>query len=306
MGSEVEVLRFGVLGPLEVLRDGDPVRIGGQRQRALLALLLVHANELVRIDQLLEALSGERRRRPGSTRCVSRSRGCARCFGAARTARCCEHTQVVTCWRSALRSLIWRGLSVCCARRADSIAADQPATAAALLRDALALWRGPPLADLARVDYFQDEIRRLEQLRLLALMEHIDVDLALGGGAELIPEIESLVASDPLQERLRAQLMLALYRAGRQADALATYRQTSALLRVELGLEPSRALQRLEQSILKRDPSLEPVRVPAAGSDGRTALSSPTRSSSVKSRARSQKNPGVDGRGFSVRAERDP
>jgi DNA-binding SARP family transcriptional activator/class 3 adenylate cyclase/pimeloyl-ACP methyl ester carboxylesterase len=268
MGSELEVLRFGVLGPLEVLRDGNPVRVGGQRQRALLALLLVHANELVRIDQLLEALSGEQTSEAGVNAVrvsISRLRQVLRGGTDGEVLRTHPGGYVLAVGPAQFDLALFERLL----RQArDSMAAEQPATAAALLRDALALWRGPPLADLALVEYFQDEIRRLEQLRLLALMERIDVDLALGGGAELIPEIESLVASDPLQERLRAQLMLALYRAGRQADALATYRQTSALLRVELGLEPSRGLQRLEQSILKRDPSLEPVRAPAAGLTG--------------------------------------
>ena len=112
-------------------------------------------------------------------------------------------------------------------------------------------------ADLALLEFAQPEIRRLEELRLLALMERIDADLALGADAELIAELEGLVASNPLQERLRAQLMLALYRAGRQAEALAVYRQTSEMLRDELGLEPSRALQELERLILAQDASLD-------------------------------------------------
>ena len=220
MASEVRVLRFGVLGPLEVLRDGKPVRLGGRQQRALLALLLVHANELVRIDQLVEALSGEQSSQAGVNAVrvsISRLRQVLRDGTNGETLRTHPGGYVLAVGPAQFDLALFERLL----RQARaSLAAGQPATAAALLRDALALWRGPPLADLALVEYFQDEIRRLEQLRLLALMERIDVDLALGGGAELIPEIESLVASDPLQERLRAQLMLALYRAGRQADAL--------------------------------------------------------------------------------------
>jgi predicted ATPase/DNA-binding SARP family transcriptional activator len=144
------------------------------------------------------------------------------------------------------------------------LAAGDAATAAARLREALTLWRGAPLADVALVEYLQPEIRRLEELRLLALIERIDADLTLGAGAELIEELEPLVAANPLQERLRGQLMLALYRAGRQADALAVYRETSELLRHELGLEPSRRLQELERSILQHDTSLD--RVPRAPS----------------------------------------
>lgn len=142
------------------------------------------------------------------------------------------------------------------------LAGGDAASAAARLREALALWRGPPLADLVLLEFVQPEIRRLEELRLLALMERIDADLALGAGAELIGELEGLVASNPLQERLRAQLMLALYRAGRQAEALAAYRQISELLRDQLGLEPSPELRDLERAILNHDTALQPA--PAA------------------------------------------
>ena len=153
------------------------------------------------------------------------------------------------------------------------LGAGDAASAAARLREALALWRGPPLADLALLEFAQPEIRRLEELRLLALMERIDADLALGADAELIAELEGLVASNPLQERLRAQLMLALYRAGRQAEALEVYRQVSELLREELGLEPSRGLQEFERRVLRQDPALElapgSVTTPASATEER-------------------------------------
>ena len=122
---------------------------------------------------------------------------------------------------------------------------------------ALGLWRGEPLADFAYERFAQREIARLREARLVALEDRIEADLALGGDGQLIGELESLVASNPLQERLRGQLMLALYRGGRQADALAVYRQTSVLLREELGLEPGRVLQELERSILEHDTSLD-------------------------------------------------
>src|SRR5215207_5667139 len=130
-------------------------------------------------------------------------------------------------------------------------------SAASTLREALALWRGPALADLAPREFAQAEIRRLEELRLGAVMERIEADLALGRAAEAIPELEALVEANPLQERLRGQLMLALYRSARQADALEVYRQTRQLLHDELGLEPSKALQELERSILRQDGSLD-------------------------------------------------
>src|SRR5439155_19045146 len=129
------------------------------------------------------------------------------------------------------------------------------AGAAEALRDALALWRGPPLGDL-NDSFARAERARLEEQRLLALEQRIDADLALGLHAELVPELEGLVPENPLRERLRAQLMLALYRCGRQADALDVYRQGRRLLAEELGLEPGEELRRLEQAILQQDESL--------------------------------------------------
>ena len=142
-------------------------------------------------------------------------------------------------------------------RRGGAFAEGDTARARELLCSALGLWRGEPLADFAYEPFAQAAIGRLQEARLAALEDRIEADLALGSDGELIPEIESLVASNPLQERLRGQLMLALYRAGRQADALAVYRQTSVLLREELGLEPGRTLQELERSILEHDASLD-------------------------------------------------
>jgi class 3 adenylate cyclase len=134
--------------------------------------------------------------------------------------------------------------------------------AAMTLREALGLWRGAALADLAYESFAQPEIARLEELRRTALEEQIDADLALGRHAELVGELESLVAAEPLRERLRGQLMVALYRSGRQADALAAYRHGRRLLVDELGLEPGRPLAELEAAILRQDPALDP---PAPG-----------------------------------------
>ncbi len=258
MGTDVRaLLRFRVLGPLEASREGKSIRLGGERQRALLALLLVHTNELVSTEQLIEQLfSGES------------SDGAANAVYAAvsRLRRVLESRDgggvLVTCpggYRLELgpEQLDAGVFERLLAEGRELLAAGDPASAADRLREALGLWRGPPLADLALLDFVQPEVRRLEELHRLALMERIDADLALGHHAELIPEVERLVVSDPLQERARAQLMLALYRSGRQAQALAVYRETSELLRENLGLAPGRALQELERMVLQQDAGLD-------------------------------------------------
>jgi predicted ATPase/DNA-binding SARP family transcriptional activator len=251
--------QFRVLGPLEVCRDGQPLALGGERQRALLALLLIHANELVATEQLIDLLFGD----PPSTGAVkalqvaiSRLRRAlgGRDPGAVVQTR--PGGYLLHAGRDQLDAAVFE-------RRLEEgralVLAGDPAGGAARLRGALGLCRGAPLADLALVDYLQVGIRRWLELRLVAVMERIDADLALGAGSELIAELETLIAAEPLQERLRGQLMLALYRAGRQADALALYRETSELLRDELGLEPSRALQELERAILQQHAALEPA-----------------------------------------------
>ncbi len=155
----------------------------------------------------------------------------------------------------------------------ERLATGDAAGAAARLREALELWRGGPLADLTLVECLQGEIRRLEELRLQALMERIDADLALGAGGGLIAELEPLIAANPLQERLRGQLMLALYRAGRQADALEVYQRIRAHLAQELGLEPGPLLKTLQTQILNQNPAL--LTSPSFASDGaRTHISS--------------------------------
>ena len=150
-------------------------------------------------------------------------------------------------------SWTWRASSSSWTRRGDG----EPAAAAQTLREALALWRGPPFADLAYQPFAQAEIARLEELRLAALEQRIDADLADGRHAALVGELERLVAEHPLRERLRGQLMLALYRSGRQAEALDAYRTARRELSEELGLEPGEELKRLEQAILRHDPALE-------------------------------------------------
>jgi DNA-binding SARP family transcriptional activator/WD40 repeat protein len=253
-------LQFRLLGPLEVWRNGEPVRLGGERQRALLALLLLHANELVTTERLVDQLFGG----DMSDGTVNALR-----VAVSRLRRLLDDGQddgvLVTRPGGYLLQAQPDQVDVFSFERLvkdgqGSLAAGDPLGAAEKLREALALYRGPPLADLSLLEFVQPEVRRLEELRLAALMERIDADLALGRDAELISELERLIDAHPFQERPRAQLMLALYRSGRQADALDLYRKTSDLLREELGLEPSRNLTQLEHSILQQDESLDVVR----------------------------------------------
>ena len=231
--------------------------MGGERQRALLALLLIHANELVTVDQLAEQLFGEQRRDTAGNAVhvgVSRLRRALEAGGDDEgVLRTHPGGYVLEIAPEQLDAAMFEALL----KEGSGLpGAGDAELSSKRLRAGLALWRGPPLADLAHLDCFQAEIRRLEELRLVASMERIDADLALGRGTELVAELESLLDEDPLRERLTQQLMLALYRAGRQADALSVYRRTSDRLRDELGLDPSPRLQDLERSILVHDPAL--------------------------------------------------
>jgi DNA-binding SARP family transcriptional activator len=249
-------MEFRLLGPLEVLDRDRVLAIGAGHQRALLAMLLLHANEIVSADRLIDALWGAEppptaaktvqvyvsrlRKELGDGRLLTRAPGYA--------------LQVD---RSELDLAEFESLL-------GEAQRSEPTRAADTLRRALALWRGPALADLAYESFAQPEIARLEELRWTALDQRIDADLAMGRHAELVGEIGALVARHPLRERLRGQLMLALYRSGRQAEALSAYRQAQRELSDELGLEPSEELKRLEQAILRQDPELDPARTATA------------------------------------------
>ena len=249
------VLRFRILGPLSALRDDEQVRLGGERQRALLALLLVHANELVTTERIADELFGTGSAERASNAvyvAISRlRRALGDGGGVLRTCRGGYKLEVEPAQLDAIefQRLLDEGREL--------LAGGEPAAALARLRAGLDLWRGAPLADLTLIDCLQPEARRLEELRLLAEIERIDAELALGRHREMVPDIKAMIAAAPLQERLRGQLMLALYRSGRQAEALAAYRQASELLRGELGLAPSPALQELESMILHHDPALQ-------------------------------------------------
>jgi DNA-binding SARP family transcriptional activator len=250
---------FRILGPLEISEAGRPLPVVGGRQRALLAILLLHANEPVSSDRLIEDLWGEHP--PEAARKslqihVSRLR---KALGPGEGPVFTRPNGYLIRVRPGELDLeCFEGLAE---EGRDALARGDAERAAERLREALGLWRGPPLADFAFESFAQPEIGRLEELRLVAVEDRIDADLARGRHAELVGEIEVLVAEHPLRERLRRQLVLALYRAGRQADALESYRAARTTLIEELGLEPTPELRQLEQAILTHDSA---VRAPAA------------------------------------------
>jgi len=249
-------MEFRILGALEVRDDGDRrIPLGAGKQRAVLAILLLHANQVVPTERLIDELWGGSP--PGTARkaiqvYVTRLR---KALGAERI-RTQEPGYQLDLGSAALDLHDFQAL-VSEARKLREQGED--ARAAERLRDALALWNGPPLADFTYEPFAQTEIPRLEEQRLEALEERIDADLAFGHGGDLVAELKALVARHPYRERLRGQLMLALYRDGRQADALAVYQETRKLLVEELGIEPGPALQRLEGAILRQEPALETV-----------------------------------------------
>jgi DNA-binding SARP family transcriptional activator len=254
------LIEFRILGPLEVVSEGRVLDIGAGKRRTLLAVLLLHANEVVSVDRLIDDVWGEQ---------------------APTTA-----PKIVQGYVSQLRKTLSDGdvlvtqppgyvlrldhgqldaerFATLATEARAALAADAPGDASALLGEALSLMRGPPLGEFAFDSFAREEISRLDELSLAALEDRVEADLALGRHVELVPELEALVARHPLRERLRGQLMLALYRCGRQAEALKAYEVTRRVLVEELGIEPSRALQQLEQAILNQDPELD-VRAAAA------------------------------------------
>jgi DNA-binding SARP family transcriptional activator/ABC-type transport system substrate-binding protein len=261
-------MEFRLLGPVEALRGGTPVALGGAKPRALLALLLLHANEVVSRDRLIDALWGDR---PPGTAGHSLDVQVSRLRKAFEPEEPLEtrsggyllrvEPEEIDAHR--FERLLEEG------RRAN--AEGRPAEALEALEAALALWRGNALGDLAYEEFARAEVERLEELRLVATEERIDAELALGRHDTLVPELESLAAKNPFRERLRGQLMLALYRSGRQAEALRVYSDTRRKLVEELGIQPGQALKELEQRILRQDPALDLSRSPLATRKRRVA-----------------------------------
>src|SRR5215469_2851345 len=258
-----ELVDYRLLGPFEVALDGHLVDVGGPRQRALLAVLLLRANQPVHRDVLVDELWGEHPP-PGAGHAVavyiSRLR---KTLESAAGSPC-----VLTRPGAYILQVADEQVDVARFERLAedgrrSLAAGAPGRAAAQLGGALALWRGSPLADFKDEAFAQAEITRLEKLRAEVVEDRIEADLALGQHADVVGELEALVAAHPLRERLHGQLMVALYRCGRQAEALEAYQAARRTLVEELGIEPGPALQRLEGAILQQDASLDPP-APAA------------------------------------------
>ncbi|HYI75758.1 MAG TPA: BTAD domain-containing putative transcriptional regulator, partial [Gaiellaceae bacterium] len=252
-------LDFRVLGPFEV-RDGErSLALGGTRQRSVLAILVLRAGETVSSDRLIDELWGERPPADASTALqqhVSRLRKALEPHGVLVT-RAPGYVLEIAPEQLDLerfRTLVDQG------RR--ELADDSADDAARTLRAALALWRGRPLADLVNETFAADVARELDEERLAALELRVDADLACGRHSELVGELTPLVRAEPLRERLRAQLMLALYRCGRQSDALDAYADARQTLVSELGLEPGPELQELQQAILGHDEALRAPQSP--------------------------------------------
>jgi DNA-binding SARP family transcriptional activator len=254
------MLEFRILGPLEVWDGENAVELSGQRQRAVLALLAIHVGEVVPSERLITYLWGESPPPTAATSLQNAVSQLRKALGAD-----VVETRAPGYALRAERSAVD-------ARRFEQLL-DEARSAEAerrvrLVREALQLWRGPPLADFAYEGFAQNEAARLEELRLSAVEERIDAELELGRAAELVGELENVVRESPLRERPRGQLMLALYRSGRQAEALQAYQETRRMLVEELGIEPTPALQELHASILRQESALQPTPVADAGEDG--------------------------------------
>jgi class 3 adenylate cyclase len=237
--SKGAAMEFRILGPLEVVENGQQINLGGAKHRALLAILLLHANEVVSTDRLIDALWEKE---------------------APQTGR-----KALQVYVSQLRKTLGRdrletrapGYRLRVAAGELDLERFEVLAAEGRVQEALALWRGQPLAEFAYQRFAQSEIERLEELRVALLEQRIEEQLEQGKHASLVGELEAIVREHPLRERLRAQLMLALYRSGRQAEALEAFQQARRALVDGLGIDPGRSLRELERAILQQDSDLE-------------------------------------------------
>ena len=267
---------YRILGPLEVI-DGDrTVVLGADRQRAVLGLLLLRRNEVVASEHLIDELWGERPPRTAGKilqNYISQLRRALSANGGG--------TPLETHGRGYRLEVEPGALDLDRFERyvesgREALATGDPAAGAALFRAGLGLWRGPPLPELAGMAEARVEIDRILERRMAAFEGRVEADLECGRHGELIGELEAAVAREPLREHLRAQLMLALYRSGRQAEALSVYRDGRRMLAEELGIDPGPSLTRLERAILEHEPALSPParepRRPARGGRRRPAI----------------------------------
>src|SRR6266545_3400481 len=240
---------FRILGPLEASDEAGPLLLGGQKQRAVLALLLLDAGRVVSTDRLVDALWGDQPPRTATTSLQNFISLLRKILGAG----------VLETKPPGYRLKVRPGeLDLDRFRTlVEEARTEGPQPRAAKLREALALWRGPPLADFTFESFAQSHIVHLEELRLATLEERVQADLDYARHGELIGELEVLVEQHPVRERLRGQYMLALYRSGRQAEALQTYQEGRRLLVEQLGIEPSRDLQQLHGAILRQEAGLQ-------------------------------------------------
>jgi DNA-binding SARP family transcriptional activator/predicted ATPase len=247
-------MRVRILGPFHLQDGGRRITIGGVRQRAVLADLLLHANEVVPSEQILVDLWGEDAP-PSAANALQAA--------ISRLRRLLPPGRLITTAPGYMLRIFRAELDVAQFEQLifegrDALAGGGAAKALQLLDQAMTLWRGPPLADFRYEPFAQAEIARLEELQLACLEERNEAHLALGAATALTAELGRMVAEHPLRERLRGQLMLALYRSGRQTEALETYRELRSALREDLGLEPSSALRELETAILRHDQEFAP------------------------------------------------
>jgi DNA-binding SARP family transcriptional activator len=272
VGPTVGAVDFRILGPLEVWYEGRPIPVPGAKQRALLAMLLLHAGEVVSADRMLDAVWGEDPPDAGSTALRVRLSQLRKTLAGAGSSLVTRPPGYVMQLRD--DELDLRRCERLVAAGDRALQEGRAAEAVDALRDALALWRGPPLADLAYESFAQAPIVRLEELRLAALELRVEAELSLGHHGPLVGELQELVRLHPMRERLCCQLMIALYRDGRQSDALDAYRTARRRLVDEVGIEPGPQLQQLERQILAQDPrlDLEP------DASLQTAVRTPTRS----------------------------
>ncbi len=253
-------MEFRVLGAVEVVEDGRRLTVASGRQLALLAFLVIHANRVVSAERIIDELWGDEPPDSGAKTVAfhvsrlrdaldpGRSRGSLNGVLATEPAGYVLRVEPVRIDAVRFERLASQGRAVL---------AGDPETARTHFNEALALWRGAAYAELADESFVQPEIRRLDELHLRALEDRMEADLALGRHPDVIDELQALVAQEPLRERLRGQLMVALYRAGRQAEALRTYGEGRRMLGGELGIDPGPELQQLEGWILRQDRRLE-------------------------------------------------